>query len=101
MHLHTSCTGAHMCKAVQTPGACCAGKMAILEIACTSVEQLQLLLQLPAVKGAFVVYICREATLAASLAASGAADATVATQLEKAVAQQREFTSTGLVQVRS
>jgi hypothetical protein len=77
-----------------------AGKMAVMDIGAASTEQLQSLLQHAAMKGAFAVFICRKATLSASLAAAGSAEAAAATQLEKAAAQLDELSSAGITRVR-
>lgn len=76
-----------------------AGKMAVLEVGNCHAEQLQLLLQHPAVTGAFAVYVCRNAALSASLAASGVAEAAANVHIEKATAQLKEIASSGLYQV--
>lgn len=73
--------------------------MAVLDAGTYNAEQLQLLLQHPAAKGAFAVYVCRKAALSASLAASGIAEAAANVQIEKATAQLNEIASCGLYQV--
>jgi hypothetical protein len=78
-----------------------AGKMAVIDTGAASTEQLQTLLQHAAMKGAFSVFVCRKATLSASLAAAGTAEAAAATQLEKAAAQLEELSSSGITQVTS
>jgi hypothetical protein len=74
--------------------------MAVLDVGSASPEQLQSLLQHPAVKGAFSVFVCRKAALSASLTAAGTAEAAAAVQMEKAAAQLAELSSSGLTQVR-
>lgn len=73
--------------------------MAVVDIGTASAEQLQSLLQHPAMKGAFSVFVCRKAALSASLAAAGTAEAAAAAQLDKAAAQLEELSSSGIAQV--
>lgn len=74
--------------------------MAVVDIGTASAEQLQSLLQHPAMKGAFSVLVCRKAALSASLAAAGTAEAAAAAaQLDKAAAQLEELSSSGIAQV--
>lgn len=74
--------------------------MAVLDVGSATAEQLQNLKQHPSLKQAFVVNVSREAVLKASLAAAGAAEAAVATQLANLAANQEAVCAAqGLVQV--
>lgn len=71
--------------------------MAVLDIGAASQEQLQVVRQHPAMKGAFAVHVCRKATLTSALASLTEAAANA--QVEKAVAHMQEQIAAGLVQV--
>jgi len=74
--------------------------MAVLDVGSATAEQLHNLKQHPSLKQAFFVYVSREAALKASLAAAGAAEAAVATQLANLAANQEAVCAVqGLLQV--